>query len=61
MSAIKKNDAHTSSCNPFSSFCPYLIENNAPLPIHKPRIIDVIKVIKVNDEPTLARAFLPRN
>ena len=54
----------------YPKFAPYfrdmdeftqVIENNAPLPIHKPRIIDVINVIKVNDEPTLARAFLPRN
>ena len=50
-----------SSLRPFSSLCPNLIENNAPLPIHRPRIIDVINVISVNDEPTAASAFSPRN
>ena len=47
--------------NPFSSLCPNLIEKSAPLPIHKPNIIDVIKVINVKDDPTAASAVFPKN
>ena len=61
MIAIKKNDAHRSCFNPCLSLCPNLIEKSAPLPIHKPNIIDVIKVIKVKEEPTAAKAVFPKN
>ena len=43
------------------SFCePYNIENSTPLPIHKPRIIDVKKTISVKEEPTAANASEPK-
>ena len=61
MKAIKKKEAHRSCFNPFSSLCPNLIEKSAPLPIHKPNIIDVIKVIRVKEEPTAAKAVFPKN
>ena len=61
MKAIKKKDAHRSCFNPFSSLCPNRMEKSAPLPIHKPNIIDVIKVIRVKEEPTAAKAVFPKN
>ena len=59
ISRIKKKDADKFSLSFSSSFCPKQIENKAPLPMHKPNIIEVKKVIKVKDEPTEASAFLP--
>ena len=58
--AMKKNDAHRFSRSAFSSRCPKRMENSAPLPIHRPRIMEVRNVISVKDEPTAARASRPR-
>ena len=57
--AIKKNAAATLSLRPSSSLCPNLIEKSVPLPIERPKIIEVINVIRVNEEPTAARASGP--
>lgn len=38
-------------------FAPKSIENKIPLPIHNPKIIEVKKVMIVNEEPTAAKAF----
>lgn len=58
---IKKNDAHKFSISNFSLLCPKRMENKAPLPIHKPRMMEVKKVIRVKEEPTAASAFRPIN
>ena len=58
--AVRKKDAWALSCRPSWSFCPNRMENTAPLPIHSPNKMDVRKVIKVKEEPTAAKAFLPR-
>jgi hypothetical protein len=36
------------------------MENTAPLPMHRPSRMEVRKVMRVKEEPTAARAFLPR-
>ena len=59
--AIKKNDALRLSQRASLSRCPKRMENSAPLPMHRPRIIEVINVISVKAEPTAARASRPRN
>ena len=61
MKTIKKKEAHRSCFSPLLSLCPNLIEKSAPLPIHKPNMIDVIKVIRVKEEPTAAKAVFPKN
>ena len=60
-SAIKKNDAQRFSQRALSSRCPKRMDNSAPLPMHRPRMIEVRKVISVKDEPTAASASRPRN
>ena len=60
-SAIKKKDAQRFSQRAFSSRCPKRMENSAPLPMHRPRMMEVRKVISAKDEPTAARASRPRN
>ena len=59
--AIKKNDAQRFSQRAFSSRCPKRMENRAPLPMHRPRMMEVRKVISVKAEPTAASASRPRN
>ena len=59
--AINTKEAHTLSRRTASSLCPNRMENSAPLPMQRPSRIEVRKVINVNDEPTAARAFFPRN
>ena len=59
--AMKKNEAQRFSQRAFSSRCPKRMENSAPLPIHRPRMMEVRKVISVKAEPTAASAFRPRN
>lgn len=45
--------------NCFNCLAPKSIENKIPLPIHKPKRIDVKKVISVKEEPTAAKAEEP--
>lgn len=58
---MKKNEAQRFSRSAFSLPSPKRMENRAPLPMHNPRMMEVRKVINVKEEPTAARAFLPRN
>ena len=60
-SAMKKNEAQRFSQRAFSSRCPKRMENSAPLPMHRPRMMEVKKVISVKAEPTAASTFRPRN
>ena len=41
------------------SFSPNFMERRTPLPIAKPNIIEVKNVMRVKEEPTAAKAFLP--
>ena len=58
--AISTKEAEILSRNPASSRWPNRMENTAPLPIQSPNKIEVKNVIKVNAEPTAAKALLPR-
>ena len=57
---MMKNEEEEALLNPCVSFSPYLTEINTPLPMARPNIIEVKKVIRVKDDPTAAKAFFPR-
>ena len=59
--AMSAKEARTLSSSPASSLCPKRMENRAPLPMHSPRRMEVRNVISVKEEPTAARASVPRN
>ena len=60
IAAMRAKAAWAPSRRPSRSRWPKRMENTAPLPMHNPRRMEVRKVISVKDEPTAARAFLPR-
>lgn len=58
---IKKKDADRFSISNLSFLCSKRMENKAALPVHKPSMMEVRKVMSVKEEPTAASAFRPRN
>ena len=58
--AMRAKEASAPSRRPSWSRWPKRMENTAPLPMQSPSRMEVRKVIRVKDEPTAARAFLPR-
>ena len=57
----KKKEEEDTFLRPSLSFSPNFMERRTPLPIAKPNIIEVKKVMRVKEEPTAAKAFLPKN
>ena len=58
--AISVKAANTPSRSPSWSLWPKRMENTVPLPMQRPRSMEVKKVMSVKDEPTAARALGPR-
>ena len=58
--AMRTKAAWAPSRSPSRSRWPKRMENTAPLPMHRPSRMEVRKVMRVKEEPTAARAFLPR-
>ena len=57
----KKKEEEVTFIRPSLSFSPNFMERRTPLPIAKPNIIEVKNVMRVKEEPTAAKAFLPKN
>ena len=58
--AIKKKDRKMLDFNLSIFFCPKQIENTVPLPMERPKRMEVKKVIREYAEPTAANASAPR-
>ena len=56
-----KKEEEEASLSPLLSFSPNFIEKSTPLPIAKPRMMEVKNVMRVKEEPTAAKAFFPKN
>ena len=56
-----KKEEEDSLLSASSSFSPNFMEKSTPLPIARPRIMEVKNVMRVKEEPTAAKAFFPKN
>ena len=56
-----KKEEEEAFLSPISSFSPNFMEKSTPLPIARPRIMEVKNVMRVKEEPTAAKAFFPKN
>ena len=56
-----KKEEEEASLSPLLSFSPNFIEKSTPLPIAKPRMMEVKNVMRAKEDPTAAKAFLPKN
>ena len=55
-----KKEEEEAFLSPLLSFSPNFMEKSTAFPIAKPMMIEVRNVMRVKEEPTAAKAFLPK-